>query len=487
MLIRLRGLLAILCAVHFVRFWILPGRDGLWVDETGTYWTIAGGWDQLWVRTAMHPNSRIYGALIFVWTRLMGTSEFALRLPSLLAMLGSFAVMTVFLRRRLGAGTAWPVVALCLASPELSFFAIEARPYAFALLMLAISTVAWVKLHEKMTWGRAALWVFSSGLLVHFQPVVAVALSGQALWFVWRVDWRSMTARRALAWCGIAVAAALVALPEVSRIFPLVIGDNVSALPGTPPAASAIKVALPVSILVPASFAACALLLFRKWRPVSLDGTARELALLGFFLVASTVGLCAGYSMFSNYNVLLPRYMIAVYPGCFLMVGALLARWTDENGRLWFALLYSGSTLALSVAGQGWVPIHADADWRGAMTAVRQWEQDRPAPLLLQSGFIEGSRFKILKDPKWREFLSAPALYYRHSGPTYVLPFRTYRSHQPYMDELIRRVDGQRFAVVLYSTPGETPPYITLLAARHGPPRLLERFRRLDVYTFGPP
>ncbi|MEP7365475.1 MAG: glycosyltransferase family 39 protein [Acidobacteriota bacterium] len=480
-------LLALLCTVHFVRFWILPGRDGLWIDETGTYWTIAGGWHELWARTAIQPNSRLYGALLLGWTQVAGLSETALRLPSMAAMLTAVAVMAALLRRQLGAGAAWPVVVLCLASPEFSFFAIDARPYAFAVLLVVISSAAWVRLHEEMSWANAAAWAVSAGLLVHFHPVVAVALSAQMAWMLWWMDWRTLTPRRALAWCGLIAAAGLIALPEIVRMLPIVAGDNVSALPGTPAAANAFRAVIPFSILAPALLASLALLLLRKWKPIRLDGAARELAALAILLVALTLGLCGAYTFWAHNNLIFTRYLIAIYPGFFLLLGVLLARWTDEKGRLWFALAYSGLTLVLSVASQGWIPVHADADWRGAMAAVRQWEQDRPAPLLLQTGFVEGARANILRDPKWQEFLYAPALYYPHAGPTYVLPYRTQRNGQAYLDELASRVEGQRYAAVVYAAPGEMPRSLAFFVARDGQPRLLARVRRLAVYAFGSP
>ena len=487
MLNHLRQILLVLCAVHFLRFWILPAWDSLWIDETGTYWTIAGGWEQLWARTAVHPNSRLYGALMLGWTKLAGTGEIALRLPSLLAMLGALAVLAVFLHRRLGEGAGWPLAALCLASPELSFFALDARPYAFAVLFLALSTAVWYSMSERLTWGRAAAWAGLAGVLVHFHPVVALALSGQAGWMAMRARWNSFTLPRALAWAATLAAAGLIALPEVIRQLPLLTGTNASALPGSVSAGEVARATLPISIYAPALLAAGGLLLFRKWRLVRLDAAARDVAALGISLVVCTAALCSAYSNYSKSTLLLTRYMIAVYPGCFLLVCVLLARWTDESGRRWFALLYSASTLLLSLAAQGWVPVHADADWRGAMAMVRKWEGGRPAPLLMQTGFVEGTYSRYLRDPGLQEFLYAPALYYPHAGATYAIPYQFRPAQAEYREDLVRSVDGRRFAALVYFTGGGTPAELAPLAARHGPPRLVGRVRRLALYAFGPP
>jgi len=480
-------ILCLLCAIHFVRYWILPGRDGLWIDEAGTFWTIAADWKGLWERTAIHPNSRIYGASLLAWTHLAGTSETALRLPSWLAALGAIAALSWFLRSRLGEGVVWTVAVAGLVSPEISFFGLDARPYAFAILFVVLSLIACSRVRREMNWRNAACWVVSAGLLVNTHPVVSLALCGQLAWLAWSVDWRDWTLRRAIGLAGMLAGLAAAAAPEAIRLRAILFGPNPSALPRGVSLVTELTPVFPPSIIGPAAVAALSLLALRRWRRTPLDDHARQVLGLGLATICAAAGLIAAYSQATGANLFLPRYLIAIYPGYILVLCALLAKWTDHCGRLWFAAIYAGATLAASVWFQGWAPHHADADWRGAMASVREWEAGRGAPLLLETGLVEGMREREFDDPKWSEFLVAPAVYYRHSGPTYALPYLTGPVHEPGVEAVLNRVGGTRFAAVVYAAEDNPSSYIRAIAELRGPPRLLGRFRRLEAYGFDPP
>jgi len=480
-------ILCVLCAVHFLRFWILPGRDGLWIDEAGTYWTIAAGWEQLWERTAISPHSRLYGALLLPWTRIAGTSEAALRLPSMLAALAAAAMLAALVRRKLGEDASWLPAVFLLASPEISFFALDARPYGFALLLVMVSLTACASLQRAITFRAAAIWALSAALLVNLQPLVSAALGGQVVWLLWGATRRGWTLLAAAAYAGMFGAAALGAAPEVFRLRRLIRPGDPSAFAGGIDLANVLKGASPASILVPAVLAALALLAMRAWKRAGWDEGARQLAALGAFIVCATVSLLAVYSYGRRIDLMLPRYLIAIYPAYLLILCAVLARHTHSDGRLWFGAVYSAATLGASLYGQGWIPRHSDADWRGAMATVRQWEGGRPTPLLLETGFVEGMRQRTLNDPRRQAFLYAPALYYPHAGPTFVLPFRA--GSRPILDigEVVDRAGGTPFAAIVYATAEQPSPYIPLIAAKRGRPRLLGRFLRLEVYSFGEP
>jgi hypothetical protein len=73
---------------------------------------------------------------------------------------------------------------------ELSFFALEARPYGFALLLWH-SPPRPAGTGPANHLGRRHGMESQRRLLVHFQPVVALSLCAQVLWMGWRLDWRA--------------------------------------------------------------------------------------------------------------------------------------------------------------------------------------------------------------------------------------------------------------------------------------------------------
>ena len=71
-----------------ISIWFIALRSPLWLDETHSYFEIKAGFSQIWARLGWHIPP-LYAYLLWLWTKLAGTSEVALRIPSVLAMLGA--------------------------------------------------------------------------------------------------------------------------------------------------------------------------------------------------------------------------------------------------------------------------------------------------------------------------------------------------------------------------------------------------------------
>jgi mannosyltransferase len=153
-----------------------------------------------------------YYAVMHLWTELFGSSPFALRLPSALAMAAAAGV-TAVLGGRLFGPTAGFLAGLVLAFvPAVSKFGQEARPYALALLLATVSTLFLV---EAMADPRPRRWA-AYGLAVAAlgaAQLVAVLLIGGHVLAVAR-EWRRKRDGRLLGWAT-ATAGALVLLTPV--------------------------------------------------------------------------------------------------------------------------------------------------------------------------------------------------------------------------------------------------------------------------------
>jgi mannosyltransferase len=153
-----------------------------------------------------------YYLLMHAWTRMVGTSELDLRLPSIIAMAGAVAAAGELGRRLfyplvgLGAG-----LFLC-AVPNTSRYAAEARPYAFACLFSVIAVLLLITaLSRKRPWAWVAYGCAVA--LLGFSHIVALTtLAAHAVLVVaHRRDpaWGRMVA----AWAGTLAAVAAVLLP----------------------------------------------------------------------------------------------------------------------------------------------------------------------------------------------------------------------------------------------------------------------------------
>ena len=89
---------------------IAPLGESLWLDELHTAWCAVGPLDEVASRAALGNQSPVFFSLEWLLLRVLGDSEFALRLPSLIA--GSLLPLAVFLlARRWKAGVAGLVAA----------------------------------------------------------------------------------------------------------------------------------------------------------------------------------------------------------------------------------------------------------------------------------------------------------------------------------------------------------------------------------------
>ncbi len=70
-----------------ISIWFFAIRAPLWLDETHSFWQISAGFWQIMPRRGGLPPA--YYFILWLNTKIIGTSEIALRIPSVLAMLAA--------------------------------------------------------------------------------------------------------------------------------------------------------------------------------------------------------------------------------------------------------------------------------------------------------------------------------------------------------------------------------------------------------------
>jgi mannosyltransferase len=131
----------------------------LWFDEVFTRNTATRSWSGIWeaARDTEAPHL-VYYSLLKPWLALAGTSDWALRLPSVL--FGALAAgATALVGRRLFGEVTGLVAGLALAAS--SFFVSwsqQARGYTLAVLLATLATYAFVRACDERTTGWWAAW-----------------------------------------------------------------------------------------------------------------------------------------------------------------------------------------------------------------------------------------------------------------------------------------------------------------------------------------
>ena len=168
-------LLGLIAAVP--AFYLL-GERGFWGDEVWqTYWAQLYGWSAIFPRFMIPPDLPI-PILVTKLALLAGQSEFAARLPSALAAIGS-VLLTYRIGRRLLDRTSGTSAALVLAfAPMHIWYAQEARPYATLEFLSLLSLAAFLELCCSPGRRQIALFAVANALGIwnHLFGVFPLAL-----------------------------------------------------------------------------------------------------------------------------------------------------------------------------------------------------------------------------------------------------------------------------------------------------------------------
>jgi mannosyltransferase len=170
-------------------------RPALWADELMTWGMATSSWSTMFsLLRSIDITIAPYYVLIHAWTSVVGTSDVALRVPSVLAMAGAAGLVGA-----LGARLADPRVGLCsgllfAVLPGTTRFAQEARVYALTTFAAVLATCLLVTALDRTGRWRFGWYALAVALLGALHPIAIGLLAAHAV-FVGIVH-----RRRFLAW-----------------------------------------------------------------------------------------------------------------------------------------------------------------------------------------------------------------------------------------------------------------------------------------------
>lgn len=206
------GLVTLVAAA--LRWHDLAG-ESLWLDEAVTWArTLSGPWSIV-EQSALHDkHPPLYYLLVDAWTALAGTSETALRAPSLVFSLATIPVIYV-LGRDLFDRSAGLLAGLVFALSDFQIlYAQEARMYAMVGFLAAAAALAHHRLNARgPSRGRLAAYLAAATLLVYTHVLgwlVVGALWAHGLLALWLPDGSAWRPRH---WAGTQAAVCLAFVP----------------------------------------------------------------------------------------------------------------------------------------------------------------------------------------------------------------------------------------------------------------------------------
>lgn len=369
-------------------------------DEFGSIWMASQSSPafiiQKAAQTDVHPP--LPYLLLHAWGRLAGTSDPAMRIPSLIFVLLSLPVLRQILREwapGLTPDQAALGMILCASAPILWVQAMTARYYALGTITGLIAVMTYLRWLRMRTPGTLALYAVTTGFLfyIHFF-LSALVVFGQVTHYIIRA--RGNPRRAEAAWIGVQVAILLMAAPVVVcsiiphlsgtdhtlfkcavegfsglRAIPFIlIGHLFTALTGGVPFPWDFWVTIPVGTTVLA-------LLFRDLRNerVCLEAKAISFVIIPFVLLA--LGICFLVPVSGYFYGILRGGPVPVLG--WILIGMMVGRIRSAPARhMAVAILLTGNFYSVALAGLDLfsmfqsTPVKAAADHiAGASTATQ--------------------------------------------------------------------------------------------------------------------
>ncbi len=399
-----------------ISLWFVAIRAPLWLDETSSFWQISAGFWRIFSRRGQ--ASAAYPYILWLTTRITGTSEIGLRIPSILAMLAAACLLYRAARELFDRDVALIVVVFFCAHPIVVFASIDARPYAFGALAINAAIYILVRLrHSNSNWLAAAFGIAAGGS-THFQLLFGAVLVVLAVCFLVAKtgDVKTLARQTAIAFG----AFALVFLPVIPDLLQLFRYRQTYVFDRTTPRivelSSTLAPGWSVFIFTGIVLIAAATKRIEwqnrpdRWR----------------FLVCASLGLIPililfGVSALTPTNIFVARYRLIAIPGIALYWGWLLSRIDSRLLRVLFCVALVTSAAYRKLRSED---SHQHGyTWKYALELAEKSASSDNAPVLICSDFPSSDYFPIpvgaaVKDTSFFTQLS----YYKLSVPVVGLP-----------------------------------------------------------------
>lgn len=410
------GLVVLAVAFAFAVKWLVPLPSSLWIDELGTFWVISDGLAQTAERAwQFHGQTPLYYASLWMWSAVFGTSEVALRSLSLLCMTGAGLLLFRLCDRWFGRAAAILTVAAFVIVPTIAIHAIDARPYAMAMLAVMAATAALDRWVDRPGPGRAALYGLMAAIVVYVHYVVATVLVGHLVFVLWvalQPD-RPRRVARDVAVAAITFAAALA--PTIPQVAALLARQDELTFASSVPIAGVLEVWAEAVLIVVFAVSVA----WHLTRPVrSIAPVPRTpMVLVAASAIAPPITLLL-LSMGAGVTLWAERYWLVSLPFVVTAFGALTSRFITTPRQLTRVVV---AVVALGILTTTRLT-HSVEDWAAATAHVNGVIEDDAAPILFFPNLIELTNPEYLSTPINRDYVSAAVTYYPVRGSVEILP-----------------------------------------------------------------
>ncbi len=465
-----------------ISVWFLAIRAPLWLDETISLFIIKKGFWEIPSRQGW-PGVPAYPYLLWLWVKVMGTGELALKMSSVSTMLCAAYFLYRAARDLFAWDTALIAAAIFCLHPIVVAQAIDVRPYAFATLAICAAIFVLVQLRHSGSVWLAALFAFLAASIVYFQFLFAVILPALALcFFTRRIADRRAFRRQILVALVVFAVAFLPVLPGMRYMFH---SSGMHVFDDAPTVADLLRVLGEKRQLV--VFAVVAL----------MAGAARKLNLrrpgdrwpsvLCLSLALVPILILYTVSTETSIHIFVSRYRLVAVPGVALC-------WTLAVSRIDSRALRSLFCVAF-VAVTAYQYFHSPTasqhnySWKYALEVAQRNASADNATVLICSDLPEADHTPLPTGAAVKDSaLFAPITYYQLSVPVVPLPRalndEAMRTGSQWLQEASTR--HERFLALAYEASEDTLDWLQDQAAGKFDTHSLGTFDKVEVREFVP-
>lgn len=478
---RLHPIFYSLAVMVSISIWFLAFRAPLWLDETGSYWQISGGFSKIWSHQ-VGITFPAYAYILWLTTVILGKAEMALRVPSVLAMLAAAWVLYKAARELFDRDVAIITTVFFCLHPIVVFAAIDVRPYAFAVLAANATIFALLRLRRSDSNLLAALFGIGAGVILYFHFLFGCILPALAIGFLIA---KARDRRILLRQCAVALGAFILAsLPVVSKLRYMFATSGTHVFDVAPPLAELGRTVAPGwglfvfggAVLV--AVAVGAIDLRNMIDPFSILVCA-SLALI-------PLGLLYGASVATPIHIFTSRYRLVAIPGIALCWGLLVSQLQSRTVRLLFCV-----ALVSVTAYQNFMSPDSGKHgytWKYALEFAEKNAAADHAPMLICSDFPEADYETMPVGHANESNIFTPLSYYKVSMPVVPLPRalnrEAIRVASNFLQDPSRR--QQRFLALAFWPSYRTLDWLASSASATHSVRVLGKFDGIEVREFLP-
>lgn len=463
-----------------VSVWFIAVHAPLWLDETGSFWVIKKGLSQITHRLILSFPAYFY--ILWFSTKIIGTSEIALRVPSILAMLGAVYLLYLAARELFERDVAFIAAIIFCLHPIVVFESIDVRPYAFAVLATNAAILILLRLRRCSSNWLAALFGLTAAWIVWFHYIFGAILPALVLCFFVVKNGDRKTLWRQFGFA--LVAFALAFLPVIPGLQYMFRTSGTHVFEEAPHLEDLVWTLAPGWLLL--IFAMTALIAAARTRSdqqVHLQGWH---ILVCVSLALIPILILYGMSVGTSIHCFVARHRLVAIPGISLCWALALSPFRSRALRLLFCVAFVAATAyqyysSPSSGQHGYT-------WKYALEYAEKNASSDGAPVLICSDLPESDYAPMPLDSVKDSSFLAPLSYYRLSVPVVSLPRalngEAMRVGSQFLQDAAQR--HERFLALAFERSYKTLDWLAQNAATTHSVRKLGVFDGVEVLEFVP-